>query len=69
MDSQTKSLLEALNFVLNKLKLEDNIFGWIAVFLILSTSAIITVFTFACLVRKLKSCNNKSNFEEFGAEI
>ena len=69
MDSQTKSLLEALNFLLNKLKLEQNIFGWIAVFLILSTLAIITVFTFACLVRKLKSCNNKSNFEEFGAEI
>ena len=67
MDSHTKSLLEAFNFVLNKLKLEDNIFGWIAVFLILSTSAIITVFTFACLVRKLKSCNNKSNFEDFGA--
>ncbi|MED5542818.1 MAG: hypothetical protein VX721_01850 [Thermoproteota archaeon] len=54
---------------MNKLKLEQNIFGWIAVFLILSTLAIITVFTFACLVRKLKSCNNKSNFEEFGAEI
>ena len=69
MDSQTKSLLEALNFLLNKLKLEQNIFGWIAVLLILSTLAIITVFTFACLARKLKSCNNKSNFEEFGAEI
>ena len=69
MDSHTKSLLEAFNFVLNELKLENNIFGWIAIFLILSISAIITVFTFACLVRKLKSCNNKSNFEEFGAEI
>ena len=69
MDSHTKSLLEAFNFVLNKLKLEDNIFGWIAVFLILSTTAIITVFTFACLVRKLKSCNKKSNFAEFAAEI
>ena len=69
MDDSTKSLLEALNFLLNKLKLEQNIFGWIAVFLILSTLAIITVFTFACLARKLKSCNNKSNFEDFGAEI
>ena len=69
MDSHSKSLLEAFNFVLNKLQLEDNIFGWIAVFLILSTSAIVTVFTFACLVRKLKSCNEKSNFAEFGTEI
>ena len=69
MDDSTKLLIEALNFLLKKLKLEQNIFGWIAVFLILSTLAIITAFTFACLARKLKSCNNKSNFEDFGAEI
>ena len=69
MDNHSKSLLEALNLVLNKLQLENNIFGWIVVFLILATSAIVTVFTFACLVRKLKSCNKKSNFAEFAAEI
>ena len=69
MDNHSKSLLEAFNLVLNELKLENNIFGWIAVFLILATSTIITVFTFACLVRKLKSCNEKSNFAEFGTEI
>ena len=68
MDDSTKLLIEALNFLLKKLKLEQNIFGWIAVFLILSTLAIITALTFACLARKLKSCN-KTNFEDFEAEI
>ena len=69
MDNHSKSLLEALNLVLNKLQLENNIFGWIVVFLILATSALAAIFTFACLVRKLKSCNEKSNFAELGTEI
>ena len=69
MANYFKSLLETLNLVLNKLQLENNIFGYIAVFLILATSALVTIFTFACLVRKLKSCNEKSNFAEFGTEI
>ena len=69
MANYFKSLLETLNLVLNKLQLENNIFGYIAVFLILATSALVAIFTFACLVRKLKSCNKKSNFAEFGAEI
>ena len=69
MANYFKSLLETLNLVLNKLQLENNIFGYIAVFLILATSALVAIFTFACLVRKLKSCNKKSNFAEFAAEI
>ena len=69
MANYFKSLLETLNLVLNKLQLENNIFGYIAVFLILATSALVAIFTFACLVRKLKSCNEKSNFAEFGTEI
>ena len=68
MEDPTKLLIEALNFLLKKLELEQNIFGYIAVFLILSSLAIITAFTFACLARKLKSCN-KTNFEDFEAEI
>ena len=68
MEDFTKLLIEALNFLLKKLELEQNIFGYIAVFLILSSLAIITAFTFACLARKLKSCN-KTNFEDFEAEI
>ena len=67
MEDSTKLLIEALNFLLKKLELEQNIFGYIAVFLILSSLAIITAFTFACLARKLKSCN-KTNFEDFEAE-
>ena len=68
MEDSAKLLIEALNFLLKKLELEQNIFGYIAVFLILSTLAIITAFTFACLARKLKSCN-QTNFEDFEAEI
>ena len=68
MEDPTKLLIEALNFLLKKLDLEQNIFGYIAVFLILSCLAIIIVFTFACLARYLKSCN-KTNFEDFEEEI
>ena len=69
MANYFKSLLETLNLVLNKLQLENNIFGYIVVFLILAISALVAIITFACLVRKLKSCNKKSNFAEFGTEI
>ena len=68
MEDPTKLLIEALNFLLKKLDLEQNIFGYIAVLLILSSLAIILVFTFACLARYLKSCN-KTNFEDFEEEI
>ena len=68
MEDPTKLLIEALNFLLKKLELEQNIFGYIAVFLILSSLAITIVFTFACLARYLKSCN-KTNFEDFEEEI
>ena len=68
MEDPTKLLIEALNFLLKKLELEQNIFGYIAVFLILSSLAIITAFTFACLARYLKSCN-KTNFQDFEEEI
>ena len=68
MEDPTKLLIEALNFLLKKLDLEQNIFGYIAVLLILSSLAIIIVFTFAFLARYLKSCN-KTNFEDFEEEI
>ena len=68
MEDPTKLLIEALNFSLKKLDLQQDIFGYIAVFLILSSLAIITVFTFACLARYLKSCK-KTNFEDFEEEI
>ena len=51
MEDPTKLLIEALNFSLKKLDLEQDIFGYIAVFLILSSLAITIVFTFACLAR------------------
>ena len=68
MEDPTKLLIEALNFSLKKLGLEQDIFGYIAVFLILSSLAITIVFTFACLARYLKSCN-KTNFEDFEEQI
>ena len=64
MEWLTKLLIESLNFLLKKLNLEQNIYGYIAILLILSSLAIIIVFIFACLARYLKNCN-KTNFEDF----
>ena len=68
MEDPTKLLIESLNLLLKKLNLEQNIFGYIAVLLILSSLAIIIIFIFACLARHLKNCN-KTNFEDFEEEI
>ena len=68
MEDPTKLLIESLNLLLKKLNLEQNIFGYIAVLLILSSLAIIIVFIFACLARYLKNCK-KTNFEDFEEEI
>ena len=68
MEWLTKLLIESLNFLLKKLNLEQNIYGYIAILLILSSLAIIIVFIFACLARYLKNCN-KTNFEDFEEEI
>ena len=64
-----KTLLEALNLVLKKLQLENNIFGYIVVFLILAISAAVAIITIAGLVRKLKTCNKKANFAEFEIDV
>ena len=64
MEWLTKLLIESLNFLLEKLNLEQNIYGYIAVLLILSSLAIIIIFIFACLAKYLKNCN-KTNFEDF----
>ena len=68
MEWLTKLLIESLNFLLKKLNLEQNIYGYIAILLILSSLAIIIVFIFACLARYLKNCN-KTNFEDFEEQI
>ena len=64
MEWLTKLLIESLNFLLEKLDLEQNIFGYIAILLILSSLAILKIFIFACLAKYLKNCN-KTNFEDF----
>ena len=64
-----KTLLEVLNQALKKLQLENNIFGYIVVFLILAISAAVTIITITCLVRKLKTCNKKENFAEFEIDV
>ena len=69
MANYFKSLLETLILVLNKLQLENNIFGYIVVFLILAISAAVAIITIACLVRKLKTCNKKANFAEFEIDV
>ena len=64
-----KTLLEVLNLALKKLQLENNIFGYIVVFLILAISAAVTIITITCLVRKLKTCNKKENFAEIEIDV
>ena len=64
-----KTLLEVLNLALKKLQLENNIFGYIVVFLILAISAAVTIITITCLVRKLKTCNKKGNFAEIEIDV
>ena len=64
MEWLTKLLIESLNLLLEKLNLEQDIFGYIAILLILSSLAIIIIFIFACLAKYLKNCN-KTNFEDF----
>jgi len=64
-----KTLLEVLNQALKKLQLENNIFGYIVVFLILAISAAVTIITITCLVRKLKTCNKKENFAEIEIDV
>ena len=64
MEWITKSLIESLNFLLEKLDLEKNIFGYIAILLILSSLAILKIFILACLAKYLKKCN-ETNFEDF----
>ena len=59
-----KTLLEVLNKALKKLQLENNIFGYIVIFLILTVSAATTAIIITGLVRKLKTCNKSGNFEE-----
>ena len=68
MEWLTNLLIESLNFLLEKINLEQDIYGYIAILLILSSLAIIIVFIFACLARYLKNCN-KTNFEDFEEEI
>ena len=64
MEWLTKLLIESLNLLLEKLNLEQDIYGYIAILLILSSLAIIIIFIFACLARYLKNCN-KTSFEDF----
>ena len=64
MEWNIKLLLESFNFLLEKLNLEKDIFGYIAILLILSSLAILKIFILACLAKYLKN-GNKTNFEDF----
>ena len=67
MAEYLKPLLEVLNQALKKLQLENNIFGYIVVFLILA--AAVTAITITGLVRKLKTCNKSRNFAEIEIDV
>ena len=69
MEEIFNTLLEVLNKALKKLQLENNIFGYIVVFLILTVSAAVTAITITGLVRKLKTCNKSENFAEIEIDV
>ena len=64
MENISKSLIESLNFLLEKLDLEQNIFEYTAILLILSSLALLKIFILACLAKYLKNCN-PTKFEDF----
>ena len=68
MEWQTQSLLESSNFLLEKLNLEQDIWGYIAILFILSSLAFLKLFILVCLAKHFKNCN-KNNFEVEEFEI
>ena len=69
MEEIFNTLLEVLNKALKKLELENNIFGYIVIFLILTVSAATTAIIITGLVRKLKTCNKSGNFAEIEIDV
>ena len=69
MEQIFNTLLEVLNKALKKLELENNIFGYIVIFLILTVSAATTAIIITGLVRKLKTCNKSGNFAEIEIDV
>ena len=69
MEEIFNTLLEVLNKALKKLELENNIFGYIVIFLILTVSAATTAIIITGLVRKLKTCNKSENFAEIEIDV
>ena len=59
-----KTVIEILNLLLQKLDLQQNIYGYIAVLLGLSCLVLLKLFIIACLAKHLKTCN-KPKFEDF----
>ena len=68
MEWETQSLLETFNYLLEKLNLQQDIWGYIAILFILSSLAFLKLFILVCLAKHFKNCN-KSNFEVEEFEI
>ena len=62
MEWDTKTLLETFNYLLEKLGLQQDIWGYTAVLFILTTLALLKLFILICLAKYFKTCN-RSNFE------
>ena len=68
MDKISKTLIEILNLLLQNLDLEQNIFGYIAVLLILCSLVLLKIFILAYLAKHLKKCN-EAKFEDFNLDF
>ena len=68
MEWDTKTLLETFNYLLEKLGLQQDIWGYTAVLFILTILALLKLLILVCLAKHFKNCN-KSNFEVEEFEI
>ena len=68
MEWDTKTLLETFNYLLEKLGLQQDIWGYTAVLFILTILALLKLFILVCLAKYFKTCN-RSNFESEEFEL
>ena len=62
MEWDTKTLFEAFNYLLEKLGLQQDIWGYTVSLFILTTLLLLKLFILICLAKYFKTCK-RSNFE------
>ena len=68
MDLDTKTLLEAFNLLLEKLGLQQDIWGYTVSLFVLTILLILKLFFLTCIAKYFKNCK-KSSFELTDLEL